>query len=140
MINIIREHLKKCPHLEEFSKLGVDFLDKEAVNYSIEILPSEPILKKYVDGGSIRQVDFVISSRLFYGDDISVNIENLGLFEKITEWLDENNKDLPLLGEGKEAIGFETTSSGYLFDSAGDTAKYQIQCKFIFKEDKKWRI
>lgn len=138
MIDVIRKYLMKCPHLDELSKLDVDFLDKEAENYSIEVYPGEPILKKYVDGGAMKQVHFAICSRSFYGEDVSVNVENLGLFDKIAEWMKDNNteKKLPKLKSGKMAIEFQTVSSGYLFDSTEDTAKYQIQCKFIYFDER----
>ena len=41
------------------------------------------------------------------------------------------------LGDGLEAIGIEAESSGYLYDSAKNTARYQIQCRLIYHKSGK---
>ncbi len=50
IIESIRDYIKTCPYLTELAKVNVDFLPDDPTTYSIEQTPTEPILKKYMDG------------------------------------------------------------------------------------------
>lgn len=69
IIDSIRKFIRTCPYLQEFDgavKVNVDYLGEESTAYSIEETPCEPIIKKYVDGSSIRQFEFIFCSRESY--------------------------------------------------------------------------
>lgn len=134
MVEAIRNYLLNCPVLKVFSMLGVDYLEADAENYSIETLPSDYVHRKYVDGGSLKRYDFAICSRSFYGPDHAVNIENLDFFERLRNWFSEQEllKNLPDLPDGRSPVRFEVLSQGYLLDANEETAKYQIQCRLIY--------
>lgn len=138
IIDKIRDFISKCPLLDEFAKLNIDFLGPNATEYTIDSIPTDSILKEYVDGGKLKQYVFVFGSREFYGPDVLQNIENSGFYEKFSEWLDAKTElgELPLLEGNKESDSIEAMSSGYLFGSTEDTARYQIQCRLIYYEDK----
>ncbi|NBI08062.1 hypothetical protein [Senegalia massiliensis] len=138
IIDKIRDFISVCPLLDEFAKLNVDFLGPNATEYTIDSIPTDSILKQYVDGGKLKQYVFVFGSREFYGPDVLQNIENSGFYEKFSEWLDTKTElgELPLLEGNKESDSIEAMSSGYLFGSTEDTARYQIQCRLIYYEDK----
>ncbi|WP_460377681.1 chloramphenicol resistance protein, partial [Paraclostridium bifermentans] len=113
IIESIRSFIKQCPFLEEFDgavRIGVDYLDSEATTYSIEKVPCNPIIKKYVDGSSKRQEQFIFSSRESYGEDIFKNLDNINFYEKFASWIEENNdnENLPIL-DNKEALSLELT-------------------------------
>ncbi|MDU1453151.1 chloramphenicol resistance protein [Paraclostridium sordellii] len=140
IIESIRKFIKKCPFLEEFNgavRIGVDYLDSEATTYSIEKVPCNPIIKKYVDGSSKRQEQFIFASRESYSEDIFNNLENINFYEKFAEWIEQNNNEgnLPIL-DNKEALSIELTSNGYAFQTDIDKAQYQIQMKLIYMEGK----
>lgn len=140
IIESIRKFIKKCPFLEEFNgavRIGVDYLDSEATTYSIEKVPCNPIIKKYVDGSSKRQEQFIFASRESYGEDIFNNLENINFYEKFAEWIEQNNDEgnLPIL-DNKEALSIELTSNGYAFQTDIDKSQYQIQMKLIYMEGK----
>ena len=140
IIESIRKFIKKCPFLEEFNgavRIGVDYLDSEANTYSIKKVPCNPIIKKYVDGSSKRQEQFIFASRESYGEDIFNNLENINFYEKFAEWIEQNNSEgnLPIL-DNKEALSIELTSNGYAFQTDIDKAQYQIQMKLIYMERK----
>ena len=48
--------MRTCPLLDEDGKVRVNFLGDTPIEYVIEEVPAEPIVKRYVDGSSIRQV------------------------------------------------------------------------------------
>ena len=98
------------------------------------------IIKEYIDGSSERQCQFVFASRVFFNtSENKQNINNLHLFEKIANWLEENTKNniLPKLNNKQNATSIKATSSGYLYgtDNSNQYARYQIQCQLIYEEE-----
>lgn len=139
IIECIRTYFKDCPYLSDLN-INVDYLSDEAECYSIEEVPSTIIRKKFIDGSSERQCQFVFASRVFFGTiENQQNINNLHLFEKITNWLEENTEKgiLPKLNNNQEATSIEALSSGYLYgtDNERKYARYQIQCQLIYEEE-----
>lgn len=137
VIESVRKFIKTCPYLEEYNgaiNVNVDMLGKDATMYSIEEVPVNTLLKRYVDGSSLRQFVFVFSSREIYGEDVKQNIENVGFYEDFSDWLDECTKEgnLPILDEGKEAVKIGALTNGYLYYEETSTAKYTIQCKLEY--------
>ena len=81
IIEAVRTFIKTCPYLQEFDgaiRVNVDYLSDEPTSYSIEEVPIEPILKRYVDGSTRRQYAFIFTSRESYGADVLQNIANSG--------------------------------------------------------------
>lgn len=137
IIDAIREYFLDCPILDEMARLDIDYLDNNTTSYSIDSLPSEMIIKKYVDGTSLRQFQFVIASRENYGLDTWQQLENRGFYEKLAEWIElQSSKGLlPNLTDNKESQDIEILTSGYLFDVDDTTARYQIQLRLIYFQD-----
>ena len=133
MIEAIRKYLESCPVLNG-GKLNVDFLPQDATTYSVDVVPTTPVVKRYLDGSSARQFLFVFATRAFYGEHIRQQLDNLCLFEEFEEWVDKQNraKTFPDLGEGRTAQKLEVTTSGYVFAPETDTARYQIQCRLSY--------
>ena len=113
-------------------RLAVDFLPKQAQTYSVDSVPCKEEVKRYLDGSSLRQFLFVLSSREFKGEDIRQNTDNLAFYEDFAAWVlqQDRARNFPDLGEGRQARKIEVTSSGYPFqvDEQG-TARYQIQLR-----------
>lgn len=142
IIEAVKEYLETCPELGELAKVKVDFLDSKDGSYSIEETPANPVIRNFVDGSRECQFLFVFASRNFYATDASrENIDNLHLYEKLSTWLDDNNRNevFPDLGEGREVEAVEPTTAGYLFgvNDGQRCARYQIQCRLTYKERKK---
>lgn len=130
IIDSIRENILTCPLLDG-CKVNIDYVGTE-MSYSIDPLPCDPIIKKYVDGGSQRQYQFAFTSKEEYDEDARVNIENSGFCEEFEDWLD---KQLPTLPTGKIPVKFETLNKGYLYDIDGNNAKYRIECRLIYEQE-----
>ncbi len=141
IIESIRDYILTCPYLGDLAKVNVDFLPDDATTYSIEQTPSEPIIKRYLDGTTDRQLTFVFACRLFYSDERINNINNSGFFEKFQEWLFDNSDNgiLPEMEDGLIPEKIEAISSGYLYDISGDlsNARYQIQCRLLYEKEGK---
>ncbi|NFS12783.1 chloramphenicol resistance protein [Clostridium botulinum] len=137
IIESIRKYIKTYSGLKEFEdtvKVNVDKLEKDATVYSIDETVCNPILKKFVDGSSERQFLFVFASREFYGQDVFQNIDNIGFYDKLSEWLEDNTRRgiLPKLEEKKQALSIKAISNGYAFNTDETLARYQIQIQLKY--------
>lgn len=137
IIDGLRTYIRKCPALRKYNKavkVNVDYLEDKPTTYSIEEVPSDVVIQKYVDGSSKRQYVFIFASRESYSEDVIDNINNSGFYEDFAEWLEEqtNNDNLPFIGDDKEVLKIEAMTNGYAFKTDVDTARYQIQCRMIY--------
>lgn len=135
-IEYVRDQIMKCPLLEG-ETVNVDYIG-EAMTYSIDALPCDPIIGRYVDGGEKKQFQFAFTSKEQYDEDSRVNIENSSFFEKFEEWLGRlgNWKNpLPDMEDGKSPIRFEVQNKGYLYDVEEVYARYRIECRFIYSQE-----
>lgn len=136
IVEMIRDFIAKCPLLKD-GELHVDYLPNHPVHYTIEDEPVNPIIKTYIDGSTQRQHDFVFASREAYGGDVWQNLENCGFYEKFSEWLEQQtrNRILPDMGEQKEALSLQALTTGFVFDTTANDARYQIQCRLIYYQE-----
>lgn len=136
IIHSLWDYFLTCPLMGD-KKINIDFLPEKSLEYSIDTTPATEIVKRYVDGSSVRQYLFVIRSVQDYGSDVLQNIANSGFFESLSNWLEEQtrNKNFPILPSGKEPQKIEAQSTGYLFVSGPDTGKYQIQCRLQYFQE-----
>lgn len=133
IIDSVRDFIKTCPFLKN-GKINANYLGEKAVRYTIDNVPTSPIIRKYVDGGSQRQFLFVFASREFYGPEELENFNVSGFYEQFANWIEEQNDagNLPVLGAGLKAQGIEALTGGYLYDTNTGDARYQIQCRLIY--------
>lgn len=117
-------------------KLNVDFLPPEASGYSVEVVPVESVIKRYLDGSTVRQFDFVIAMRGLWGEDVRLQMENLGFFESLANWLEQKSRagELPDLGAGRVCRKVEVSAGGYVFAPEESLARYQMQCKLVYRQ------
>ncbi|WP_346962399.1 chloramphenicol resistance protein [Clostridium sp.] len=141
IIQALRNYIRQCPYLDTFNdaiRVNVNYLEPSADTYSIEEIPIEPILKRYVNGDSIRQYAFIFTSREPYGVDVMQNIDNSGFYEQFAEWVEiqNDNEIFPMLGNGLEPSEIKVTSTGYAFAVTEDTAQFQISLKLKYLKKK----
>ena len=137
IIESIRNYMRNLECLDTFNnaiRVNVNYLEENTDTYSIEEVPVEPIVKKYINGDSIRQYAFIFTSREPYGVDILTNIDNSGFYEKLADEIERNNENeiFPLLDDGLEPLKIEVTSTGYAFAVTEDTAQFQIQLRLKY--------
>ena len=137
IIKALRDYIRTFECLETFNnaiKVNVNYLEENPDTYSIEEIPIEPIVKRYVNGDTIRQYAFIFTSREPYGVDVLQNIDNSGFYEKFAEEVEEknNSETVPLLDNGLEPLEIQVTSTGYAFAVTEDTAQFQIQLRLKY--------
>ena len=98
----VRAYLAQYPGLEE---LRADCLPPQAGGFSLNAVPSEPVLRTYLDGTQLRQEKFTLWGRLGYGADTAAQQENLSWFSDFSRWLEGQNRRgcLPALDSGQTA-------------------------------------
>ncbi len=141
LMETVRNYIASCPLLENNAILGIDKLDSMGIAYTIDAIPSDPIIKRYADGGQMRQFQFVFASRQYYGMNVIENLENSGFYENFVDWIEQNNEkglsNLIDLGENRKAIAIEISSMPYVYDTEENTARYQVQLNLKYYQS--WR-
>ena len=96
------------------------------------------VVKKYVDGSSIRQFQFAFASREVY--DEQQNMQNTAFYEQLQAWLEKQTDigNLPKLGKGKKARDLQILSSGYVYDTGDSTAIYQMELSLLYIQKKQY--
>ncbi len=138
IIEHLRAYFQQYPGLAG-ERLDIDCLASAADNYSIDSVPCESVVSRYLDGSSVRRCLFTISSRRYYGQDLTQQAENLAIFEGLESWLEQKLRflQLPTLGERRRARAVHVLSSAYpiIIDDDTGTARYQIQCDLIYTQE-----
>ena len=126
IIEAIRDYIANMDCMKTFDNaINVNYLDSEIDSYSLEEIPCNPIIKKYVDGSTLRQFQFVFCSREPYGAEILQNIENSNFYENFANEIElKNSKDILPNIDGIKSI--EVTSNAYTVSVTEDTSMYQI--------------
>ncbi|MCB8598216.1 hypothetical protein LJE10_08390 [Blautia sp. DFI.9.9] len=136
IIDALEKYFIGCELLKD-GALRVDYLGEKPVEYTIEVLPCDPVVKRYLGGSTVRQYLFAFGSREFYSQERLQNIQNSAFYELLADWVETRSMSgiLPELPDGMEAQQLEVVSSGYMFDGSMTNARYQIQLRLLyFKE------
>ena len=134
MISKIRQYFFDLGIIDENSNINVDFLSNKPIEYVIEPIPVEPIIKPYKDGGSLRQFVFQFGSREYFGADVVQNMANTEFYEEFSALIEDNNRKgvLPKI-DGIQSI--ECLNNGTINEDNTDNAKYVIQMRIIYYKD-----
>lgn len=136
IIEGVTNYFLQCPLLKD-GVFRVDALGSEPVEYAIETGITSPILRRYVDGSSIRQYQFHFNSREAYSMDRILAIQNECFYEDLCNWVEKQSRigNLPELPSGCEAQALEVLAPGFMLDATMENAHYQIQLQLrYFKE------
>ena len=134
MISKIRQYFFDLGIIDENSNINVDFLSNEPIEYVIEPIPVEPVIRQYADGSSLRQFVFQFGSREYFGADVIQNMKNTEFYEDFSELIEDNNKKgvLPNI-DGIQSI--ECLNNGTINEDNTDNAKYVIQMRITYYRD-----
>lgn len=113
--------------------------EENPITYTPETAGKDEWLKKYVDGGGIKLYSFMLSQYcpLVSQSGTDANIVTLGIFEKVLEWVDEQNKakEFPSFPRGCEIQSIETTPAMIAGqDEIGAKLQCVVQLKYYTRE------
>lgn len=131
IVQAVRNYFLSCPFLKD-GKFNVDYLPGEQ-SYSIDTLPSDPVYKRYTDGGCIYQYEYTFTSKEAYDGDMRTMVDNSMFYQSLMEWIETQNDtgNLPEI-ENRNVLGNRVTSNGYLFSVDSDMAQYQMQFRLLY--------
>lgn len=134
IIKGLHDYFEKCPLMAN-GKLNVDFLPEAGCEYSIDVDPTEEVIQWYLRGAAKCQYVFAIRTLSTYGQEVLQQLDNSGYFEQLAAWLREQKRkgNFPKLPDGYTPIDIIALSPAYLFETDIETAKYQIQCRLVYK-------
>lgn len=140
VINALSDFFLKCPLMKD-GQFNIDYLGSEPIQYALEILPCNPLVKRYVDGSGVYRYQFAFTSREYCNQERMVAIDNSAFYERFFHWVeslnkkDENgNSQLPDLSEcdGLTSKSMHCLSNGYAFEGTMTNARYQIQVELQY--------
>lgn len=137
IVESLMDWLGQCPALAG-GQLNLDWLPADAREYSLDVVPCDEIVSRYVTGATKRQFLFYIASRAFVSEDIRDAQDNYTFYESFSQWVEQQNLigNLPYLGEGRAARSVRVATSGYPMQVSDDgRARYQIQLKMIYVQE-----
>ena len=134
IIESVREYIGNLSCMSTFTNaININYLSDDDDSFSLEEVPCNPIIKKYVDGSSIRQYQFIFTSKEPYSEEILQNIDNSSFYEDLANEIEMKNfkGDLPVL-DNLEARCIIVSSNPYCVKVTEDKAIYQIDLNLIY--------
>lgn len=133
MIEKIRKYLIENEIVDEECRVNVDFLGENPTEFAIIPIAVNPILKKYIDGSSLRQYQFQLISCNYYGADVMQNMANSKFYEELYDKIESSNDD-GILPDIKGIESIECLNNGAILDVTTNTARYSIQMKITYEK------
>lgn len=131
MISKIRQYFFELGIIDGNSNINVDFLSNKPIEYVIEPIPMEPVIRQYADGSSLRQFVFQFGSREYFGADVIQNMKNTEFYEDFSALIEDNNKK-GVLPKIKGIQSIECLNNGTINEDNTDNAKYVIQMRITY--------
>lgn len=115
-------------------KINANMLAKNINNYSLDRMPTNSVVEKWINGVEIHKDVYSFRSRKEYSTSEINNLQNIGFFEKFESEIKTNNKkgELPKI-EGIEKI--ECLNCGTLLSVDTNTAIFDIQIQITYREE-----
>lgn len=136
--NSLRTWLRTCPAIAKGKYFGADYIGEKATEYAVFSVPSTKQYRENILGQRVlltkQEQNFIFAAKVPYGSDVQQNLDNLGFFQDLSEWLAQMNaaKDFPEWADGT-ITSIEATSTGAPVQTGSDAARYQFQIKVTYK-------
>jgi len=115
-------------------QINADMLSNEVDNYSLNKIPVQPIVERWITGFTRYKEVYAFRSKMAYSQDVINNLSNINFFENFEEIIRQQNKEgnLPDI-EGIESI--ECLNYGTMIQAGTNTAIFEIQVQIIYREE-----
>lgn len=119
---------------EQYNEMNIYFLDENPNSYSLDKIPTESEIEKWVTGITLYRDVYSFRSRRNYSADEITNIENIGFYELFEKTIIQKNKTkiLPSI-DGIQSI--KCLNCGSLNNANTNTAEFDIQIQIEYLED-----
>lgn len=119
---------------EQYNEMNIYFLDENPNSYSLDKIPIESEIKKWITGITLYRDVYSFRSRRNYSADEITNIENIGFYELFEKTIIQKNKTkiFPNI-DGIQSI--KCLNCGSLNNANTNTAEFDIQIQIEYLED-----
>lgn len=113
-------------------QINSNMLSNDANNYSIDKIPTQTTVERWITGVEIHRDIFSFRSRMAYSQDVINNLSNIGFFEDFEAKIYSNNEKgiLPEI-DGIEKI--ECLNCGTMNFAETNTAEFDIQIQITYR-------
>ena len=118
---------------ENTKQINAYMLSDKIDNYSLDKIPVDTEVEKWIIGNVIHRDVFSFRSRMSYSQDTINNLKNIGFFEQFEKIIKSNNDEgiLPDI-DGIESI--ECLNCGTMNNNETNTAEFDIQIQITYRE------
>ena len=117
---------------ENVKQINVDMLDNDINNYSLDKVPTESEVEKWITGSEIHRDVYSLRSRNSYSQDTITNLENIGFFETLESIINSNNKE-GILPDIKGIEDIKCLNCGTMLRGETKTAIFNIEIQITYK-------
>lgn len=135
-INKLSEYLVKVVSdiiINKEIKINANMLSKNINNYSLDKIPTESTVEKWISGTTIYRDVYSFRSRAEYSIDAINNLKNIGFYEEFEKAINSNNKK-GVLPDIKGIESIECLNTGTMVSASTNTAEFDIQIQIIYRE------
>ena len=116
-------------------KINANMLSKNVNNYSIDKIPTNSTVEKWVTGVEIHKDVYSFRSRKEYSANEINNLQNIGFFENFESKIKSNNKK-GVLPNIKGIQSIECLNCGTMLSAETNTAIFDIQIQITYRTNK----
>lgn len=133
MINEMVKYLSGCPYLDK-AGIKINYLEGKPLAFSLKMLPTEPVVKRYADGGAVCESRFSLCLRQEYSRAEAENRAAAELCENIEAWIcAQNNKgELPDLGDGVKPLSLAVAESFGITPIGSIDARFEAELRLVY--------
>lgn len=113
-------------------QINANMLSADINNYSIDKIPTETVVEKWIIGNTIQRDLYSFRSRNSYSQDTLNNLLNVGFFEKFEDIINSNN-DKGILPEIENIERIECLNSGSMTNASTNSAEFDIQIQITYR-------
>ena len=129
LLNVIDEMINDTNY-----QINADMLSSNVGDYSIDRIPTQPIVRKWLIGTETIIDLYSFRSRKPYSQDMMNNLSNIGFFEKFEDKIKQNNnKQIWPNIDGIEKI--ECLNTGSMNGATTNSAEFDIQIQITYRKE-----
>ena len=138
---VIRDWFLQCPTVDTVLDFNTDYLGDSTNACTIYSLPTNLKYTEDVVGNisfnTVQSLNFIFALRAPYGDDVRQNLDNLGFFDNLKDWMYEQNtlKNFPIIDDG-EVKSIMPIQTEFISSATSDTAMYEMHCELKYWRNK----
>ncbi len=133
MIEETVKYLSQCPHFAG-TGIKVNYLDGKPLAFALRMKSTDPVVKRYTDGGGLFEARFILALRQEYGGGDKYNRAAAKRCEDIEEWIAQQNKSGNLPDLGQEIMPMSlTVEKSFSAEPAGSVdARFEAELRLVY--------